>query len=91
MAYTSEDVRHGSPIFDKCMRSGFNDVVVSCGLQPGRCLCSMRHAEAGWGTAQRACCRCSGVQQLMRIAAGTALLSPAAPLLQHSQVSTSSN
>ncbi len=29
VAYTSEDVHHGSPLFDKCMASGFNGVVVS--------------------------------------------------------------
>ncbi|KAI7839137.1 hypothetical protein COHA_007140 [Chlorella ohadii] len=27
VAYTSEDVQHGSPLFDKCMASGFNGVV----------------------------------------------------------------
>lgn len=28
VAYTSEDVRHGTAMFHRCMQSGFNDVVV---------------------------------------------------------------
>lgn len=94
MAYTSEDVRHGSPMFNKCMRSGFNDVVVSSCLQPGRCPRFTRHAAAGCGTARHACCHCSGLKQLVQLAC-TRVLQRAPPcsaqpsLLQPSQVSTS--
>lgn len=37
VAFTSEDVAHGSPLWHECMQSGFNDVVVSSalGLPPG--------------------------------------------------------
>lgn len=31
VAFTSEDVAHGSPLWLECMQSGFNDVVVSGG------------------------------------------------------------
>lgn len=33
VAFTSEDVRHGSPTWHQCMRSGFNDIVVSAAVQ----------------------------------------------------------